>query len=268
LTVQGTPEACAREDAAYFAVPGAHLYTVLHRVNDPLARLLLVGPFASERQVSYHPWTRWARYLAENHIEAVRFDYRGMGESTGSFGEARLAQWHEDSRLVAEWAANSAPEIPLILHGVELGAIIAARIFDEGLGDALLAWSPAANANVVFRSILKRWYAIEKLNQPPHALRTFAEIVRGLDEGGSAEVEGYRWSGELWAESLAFSMPDDLNTMKDGERPIRILHFGQNAGSILSLPYPRHPIVKDLTPLYRENLEWITRTLGLDRKFR
>jgi hypothetical protein len=29
----------------YFRVPGAHLYTVLHRVEDPVARILFVGPF-------------------------------------------------------------------------------------------------------------------------------------------------------------------------------------------------------------------------------
>ena len=52
------------EHAGYFEVPGAHLYTVLHEVKDPVARVLLVGPFASERHISYLPWVRWARYLA------------------------------------------------------------------------------------------------------------------------------------------------------------------------------------------------------------
>jgi hypothetical protein len=49
------------ECAGYFTVSGAVLYTVLHEVPDPVARVLLVGPFASERHFSYHPWVRWAR---------------------------------------------------------------------------------------------------------------------------------------------------------------------------------------------------------------
>ena len=71
------------EHAGYFKVSGAYLYTVLHEVPDPLARVLLVGPFASERHNSYLPWVRWARYLAAKRIEVLRYDYRGIGESTG-----------------------------------------------------------------------------------------------------------------------------------------------------------------------------------------
>ncbi len=52
------------ECAGYFTVSGADLYTVLHEVPKPVARVLLVGSFASERHFSYHPWVRWARYLA------------------------------------------------------------------------------------------------------------------------------------------------------------------------------------------------------------
>ena len=59
------------ERAGYFPVSGAHLYTVLHEVPDPLARVLLVGPFASERHNSYLPWVRWARYLASRQIEEI-----------------------------------------------------------------------------------------------------------------------------------------------------------------------------------------------------
>src|SRR5271166_4017319 len=91
------------EQAGYFEVPGAHLYTVLHSVADPVARVLLVGPFASERQNSYGPWVRWARYLAARKIEVLRFDYRGIGESTGVFEEMTFATWCEDVELLADW---------------------------------------------------------------------------------------------------------------------------------------------------------------------
>jgi hypothetical protein len=35
------------ERAGYFPISGEHLYTVLHEVEDPVGRVLLVGPFAS-----------------------------------------------------------------------------------------------------------------------------------------------------------------------------------------------------------------------------
>ena len=91
------------ECAGYFNVSGAALYTVLHEVADPVARVLLVGPFASERHFSYHPWVRWARYLAARGIEVLRYDYRGVGESTGRFEEMGFDHWSEDVDLLADW---------------------------------------------------------------------------------------------------------------------------------------------------------------------
>ena len=145
-------EANLPEQAGYFAVPGADLYAVLHPVADPIARVLLVGAFASERHSSYHAWVRWARYLAARRVEVLRYDYRGIGESTGVFEELSFEDWGEDVRILADQFARRSPKVPLVLHGLELGAILAARRFHEGTGDALLLWSAPANANQVLYS--------------------------------------------------------------------------------------------------------------------
>src|ERR1700750_2748631 len=91
------------ECAGYFPVSGAHLYTVLHRVEKPVARMLMAGSFASERHYSFDPWIRWARYLAEKGVEVLRFDYRGVGESEGVFEEASFQEWSDDLALLANW---------------------------------------------------------------------------------------------------------------------------------------------------------------------
>jgi alpha/beta superfamily hydrolase len=148
------------ERAGYFPVPGAHLYTVLHEVKDPVARVLLVGPFASERHNSYIPWVRWARYLAAENIEVLRYDYRGIGESTGEFEDMTFADWVEDVRLLYAWLAARPSQVPLLLHGVGLGAILAGHAFHEGLGDGLMLWSAPANANQALRATLMRWVGL------------------------------------------------------------------------------------------------------------
>jgi len=98
------------ENAGYLEFRGAHVYSVLHGVPEPIARVLLVGPFASERYASCIPWVRWARFLAARRIEALRFDYRGVGESTGNFEDMSFSSWSEDVRFLAEWLKAQSPD--------------------------------------------------------------------------------------------------------------------------------------------------------------
>ena len=91
------------EHPGFFPVRGEHLYTVLHEVKEPVARVLLVGAFTLERHTSYRAWVQWARYLAARQIEVLRYDYRGIGESTGSFEEMTFETWIEDVECLSTW---------------------------------------------------------------------------------------------------------------------------------------------------------------------
>ena len=200
-----------QEDPGYFAVPGAHLYTVLHRVVDPLARVLLVGPFASERHSTYTPWVRWARYLAEHNIEVLRYDYRGIGESTGSFEEMTFDDWEEDLRLLVGWLRQRSPNVPLILNGLQLGAVLAGRAFDHGAGDALLLWAPPVTANEALKATLKRRVGFEQVLKIGDERKPASDYIRQMEQGCSVEVDGYLWSADLWRNSLLFGIPPGLS---------------------------------------------------------
>jgi hypothetical protein len=266
VRTQCQAEVSISEHAGYFAVPDAHLYTVLHQVPDPVARVLLVGPFAAERHFSYYPWVRWARYLALRRIEVLRFDYRGIGESTGVFEEMSFENWYEDVQLLANWFAVRSPSVPLLLHGLEIGAILAAKIFDEGKGDALLLWSPPSNANHVLRSNLLHWAAVEQLMESPENRRPASEYIRQLEQDSFVEVDGYQWSSRLWRDSFHFDLPvsagDESSSFRADDRPVKVLKLGRDAAPLVKprLPYDQVP---ELTWLYEDNFDWIAAALDL-----
>jgi len=263
---QHSSRPCLPEEAGYFSVPGAHVYTVVHQVKEPLARVFLIGPLASERHFSYHPWVRWARYLAERQIEVVRFDYRGVGESTGLFEEMSFENWSEDVELLGQWIEDQTPRVPVLLHGLEIGAILAARSFKKGRGDALLLWSPPDNANQALRSSLLQWAGLEQLYESPRNRRPASEFIRRLEDGVCIEVQGYLWSGRLWRDSFQFVLPstlqDGILSDEAGHRPVKISILARDTAPLVK-PHLMYDEMKDIRWLYSDTFSWVSEALQL-----
>ena len=249
----------APEKAGYFELPGADLYTVLHEVANPSARVLLVGAFASERHSSYIPWVRWARYLAERGIECLRYDYRGVGESTGVFENLSFDDWSEDVELLAGWLQSRSPEVPLVLHGLELGALLANKAFSAGIGDGLLAWAAPNSADEVLRAALLRRIAMDNMFRYGDRRRRLPDYLQQL-ETEHLEVDGYRWSAKLWQDSFNLELPagmkDGGTSVSGNERPVRTVSLDKSAEPLVKGSMYKS-INPDLNGLFADNFKWI-----------
>lgn len=254
------------EQVGYFEVTGAQLYTVLHEVPDPIARVLLIGPFASERHSSYTPWVRWARYLAARRIECLRYDYRGIGESTGVFEEMSFENWLQDVELLADWLKKRSPEVPMVLHGLELGTLLAGKAFARGVGDVLLLWAAPANANQVLRATLLRQIAMDQAFKDKHQRRPVSDYLEQLEGGDFLEVEGYQWSGRLWRDSFKLELPagmeDEGSALSTYNRPIRIVKLDKRAVPLVKGSAAEFEAInKDFSGLFADNFGWIAAVL-------
>ena len=191
----------------------------------------------------------------------LRFDYRGVGESTGVFQELSFSDWMEDVAALTTWLRQRGPEIPLVVHGLSLGAVLAGKAFDQGIGDALLMWAPPANAYAVLRSALMSWVTLQKLSKRAEDRKSLAEYLEQFDTVGWLEVNGYVWSAALWRDSQTFELPAALCEPETASvvyrKPVRVVRLGLEAAPLVRGGVGGYEESKDLEWLFGPDFNWL-----------
>lgn len=95
--------------------------------------------------------TMAARALRESGVTTLRFNFRGVGQSEGSFddGDGEL----DDLRAVAAWARTRFPEKALWLAGFSFGAWVSLRLATELRAAALISIAPPVGRSWAFSDI-------------------------------------------------------------------------------------------------------------------
>ena len=147
--------------------------------------LVLADPFAEEKKSAENTLAALGRALAEAGFWAWHWDYRGTGDSGGSFEGFTLDDWREDLRAaVAHARAEGAERVGLL--GLRLGATLAAEIAEEVGACCLVLWEPITDGERYVRELRQRT-AIKGMltgDQPQSTGGTPVPPGPGMDLGG------------------------------------------------------------------------------------
>lgn len=114
------------EQQVTIAIPDGQLVGFLHvPASAPLAALVQCPPLFEERKTSSRPMVELARLLCAEGWVVLRFDYRGCGDSSGSFDRFSLPDWLADLDTACDWLRAGYRDLPLSLFGVRIGASMA-----------------------------------------------------------------------------------------------------------------------------------------------
>ena len=263
------------ETARYFELAGEKIYTISYCREAPSAWVLLCGPFPSDRLFSLAAWAKWARYLMKDDIAAVRFDYSGTGESTGDFFKMDFGRWLRDIEGMCDWVSPHTSDLPLILHGLGMGALLAQKAFAAGRGDGLLMWSPPLHALEILKQGLMARLSLDMLHRVP-CRKSGKDYIQDLKSGRPVMIDGYTWSGALWSsgEDLAldraYTAPGEGIEEKSGRPWQHVILTDRQAPLIkthnmLRVINPGRAVLpatldQDFSDFFEQNASWIRRS--------
>lgn len=129
-----------------------------------------------------------ARSFVGSEISAIRFNFRGVGNSEGSFdnGHGEVG----DVLAVVDWMREDAPELPLWLAGFSFGAAMAVRAAIECRPDGLISVAPAVSRFAVNLQEQPNcpWLIVQGDNDELVDVEETISWVNGLDPGPELAV--------------------------------------------------------------------------------
>ena len=176
------------EEPLFFASEGFHLFGVLHLPGGATRQrgIVLCHPFAEEQKQGYRVFVELARRLARAGFPCLRFDYRGTGDSSGSFSEFSLSGAVRDIRSAAALLAERTGCRRLGLVGLRLGGSLAWRALQDGLeADRLVLWHPVLDGKLFYRLNLRRSLVRQMLTAGK------ASGVRESQEAATVDLDGF-----------------------------------------------------------------------------
>jgi pimeloyl-ACP methyl ester carboxylesterase len=156
--------------------------------------VLLCPPIGQEYVRSHWAIRQVALALVRAGFHCFRFDWFGVGDSSGELAEATLARWKEDAVNAAQELRDAAGVRKLSIVGLRFGATVAAMAAREIAPSSLILWDPVLEG-ASYVAQLRRIHEQLISDQA----RYWSAPPRRPDEGGT-ELCGFDFGEGILAE--------------------------------------------------------------------
>jgi alpha/beta superfamily hydrolase len=148
-------DAGTTEEASFIGPGGGRILAFLHRPTTGAAHrgVVLCSSLYEDFQVNYRMELLVARALARRGCAAVRFHYRGQGNSDDLPGGMTSGTMLADARAATSWLLDRTGVRDLTFVGSRLGAFVAAELAWEDDHTPLVLWSPIVEGEDFFRGL-------------------------------------------------------------------------------------------------------------------
>lgn len=137
------------EAQVLFHVKGEALFGVLHLPErNPAPAVALCHGFTGHKAEAHRLFVHAARAFAQAGVVALRFDFRGSGDSAGEFRDMTISREIEDASAALDFLQERAEVDPgrLGVLGLSMGGCVAACLAGQDPRvRALALWAPAAH---------------------------------------------------------------------------------------------------------------------------
>lgn len=127
--------------------------------------------------------TTAAKAMQKNNFPVIRFNYRGVGKSAGTYGETIGES--EDLLAVLLWVKRVLPHAQIVLAGFSFGAYIALKVACEQMPLSLLAIAPAVPHQIEYIELAKKivcpyWVIVGEKDEvvPAEAVQAWHQYIQ------------------------------------------------------------------------------------------
>ncbi len=192
----GPKAVTAHPEAVYFSAGQQRIFGMFHSAGQSPARgaVLCCYPLPPKYMLCYRAFQRLSAGLARAGYDVLRFDYSGIGDSSGDPSATTIEQWtvEVDAALAYLRLRSDASRISLV--GMRLGAALAGHAaLRPGVVDRLVLWEPVlvgATYVAEFDGLMEGRGDMRRDGQPFDffGFRVSSELQRGLQRMSLLEV--------------------------------------------------------------------------------